>query len=136
MAIVVDGQGTTVTLAGVAIEPKSLTVPGWAKEVLSRTTLANTAVKTKQVAKLKEISDFVLTKEYNPGGDVAGVSEANGEVIITFPDSAGSLTFWGTATQWSEPEVGVDGELEHSLTITPTNLNAASAETPPVWAGS
>jgi hypothetical protein len=132
--VVVDGQGTTVTIDAVAIIPKTITVPGWAKEVLSRTTLANTAYKTKQVATLKEVSDFAITKEYDPA-DLNDVSEDNVEIVITFP-TGGTVTFWGTASQWSEPEVGVDGELEHSLTITPTNLNDAGTETGPVYTGS
>lgn len=135
MSVVFEGHGTTFTFANVTVLPIKITVPGWAREMIDKTTLSNSAWKTKKPATLRELNDMTLTVEFDPGA-VQLYPTVNQQMTLTFPSGAGSLVFWGAIKSVSDPDVETDGRMTQDIVITPTNLNASDVETAPVFAGS
>jgi hypothetical protein len=133
MALTFDMQGTTFTRSGITLAPKSMTVPGWAKESIDVTTLNNSGVRTFAMKKLKTINDFVLTLVFD-AAVYAAIPTGNGQWTVAFPDGAGSLTFWGDVMSVGDvsADEGSTDQPTFDLTIKVTNLNSSGAETAPV----
>lgn len=131
--VVYDGVGTTIAFAttGVSFGVEKLTLPGWARAVIDMTKLANTGVKTKKAAKLKDYGDFSVTVELNPTHAFSSTFADNEQITITFADSLGALVIWGFVSDMKPGDVTVDGKSTFDLTVTVSNLNASGVETAP-----
>lgn len=131
--VVYDGVGTTITFGttGVSFGVEKLTLPGWARAAIDMTKLANSAVKTKKAAKLKDYGDFSVTVELNPTHAFDSTFADNEQITITFADSLGALVLWGFVSDMKPGDVSVDSKSTFDLTITVSNLNASGVETAP-----
>lgn len=135
MSTVFDAQGTTWSGLSITQDLKTVQLPeAWEKAVKDISSLANSDVKTKKLGSLKDHEPVVLTVEYDPDLDDS-YSDSNGQCVITLPDSAGTLTFWGQISGVGAPDgFEVDGDPVQEVTITVTNLNGSDVETAPVFA--
>lgn len=134
MAVQYDGHSTTFTRAGLTLNPKTISIPGYTREAIDVSTLSNTAAKTFVMSGLYESTDFVLTLEYDPSAYTSIIGSGNLETVITFPDSGGTLTFWADVMEVAQPEAEIDGQPTFEVTFKITNLNGSNVETVPVYA--
>lgn len=135
MAVTFEGQGTTFTMTGLALNPKKITVPGWSKEEIDVTNLNNTDVKTFVLATLKTINDLVLTLEFDPSV-YAAVPEGNSEIVITFSGTTEKITFWGDIKELGDVDEETDSQPTFDVNIKITNRDASGTETAPAYAAS
>lgn len=133
MSVVYDMQGVAWSGCGITQDVKSIELPeAWEKEVRDISTLSNTAVKTKSVATLKDYDVVKLVVEYDPA---VTLTLTNNSCVVTLPDAAGAITFWGQISAVGAPRnAEVDGVPEQEITIAVTNLNDSGVETPPAFA--
>ena len=131
MSILVEGQGLAWSGGNIS-NIKSAEIPeAWSREMIDVTLLANTAVKTKKGATLKEYEAVSVTCAYDPSITLTLTNQAH---TITFPDSAGTVVFWGQISSVGKPSAETDGEMTYDIEVTPTNRNASAVETVPVFA--
>jgi len=135
MALILEGQGTTYTRAGIVLKPTKITVPGWSKEEIDNTTLSNTEVKTALVATLKKTGNIVLTLEFDPSV-YASVPEGNLETTITFGGTTEKITYWADIQELGNVDMETDTKPTFDVTLITTNMNATGVETKPAYAAS
>ena len=141
MSILVEGQGMAWSGGNIS-NIKSAEIPNaWSKEMIDVTLLVNQRVKTKKGATLKEYEAVTVTCAYDPAiaADVetpatSSLDDSNQAHTLTFPDSAGTVVFWGEISSVGKASAETDGEMTYDVEVTPTNRNAADVETPPVFA--
>jgi hypothetical protein len=135
MSVNFDGHGITYTRSGLTAKVKTVKLGGYSKEEIDVTTHSNTAVKTKVLTTLKNYGDISLTLECDPSVYGGTISAGNASTVITFPNSAGSITFWADVKQVGEVtyEQGSSNQVTFELTLTVTNRNGSGVETAPVY---
>ena len=132
MSLVFEGQGSTFTVTGLTLEPKSITVGGWNKEEIDVTNLSNSEVKTFIMATLKTVSNLVLNLEFDPSV-FSALPEGNALWTINFAGTTENIAFWGDIMEVGDVELATDNQPVFDLTIKPTNRNASGAETAPAY---
>lgn len=127
-----DGNGSTLkqgaTLIGGII--RFSTIPGWTKTEIDDTELANTAVETVVLGKLKKYNQLSFDLKFSNSGEFSSL-EGNKEWTITFSDGS-TLVFWGQLQSLGDASAESNSGVTRSCTMTVTNLNASDVETPPV----
>ena len=129
--IVFNGAGTSFVRTSLDVEPKKITLGGWAKEEMDTTNLSNAEVKTAMLGKLKKYADVVFNLEFDPAV-YSAVGEGN-ELTKIVIDGVGSFDFWADIKQLGDIEFGVDELPVFDVTLSVTNLNDAGAETKPIF---
>lgn len=138
--IMEDGFKTTVAFAVDTTIPEleiiDVTPPGVDQGgAINRTTMANTAFRTKAAKKLKEMTDATLTVAYDPAllTVLLTISGVNTLITYTFPDSS-TWAIYGFIDK-AEPGTISEGDMPtmeitvvHSMRHSTTN-----AETAPVY---
>jgi len=134
MSILVEGHGLTVAHGSTSItqNPISVEIPGFTSATIDRTTQGNTAVKTSEVATLREYEDFTHVFPYDPD-DYSAWSSAHGTEsahVITLPDSLGTFTIYCKVLSVGNISNETDGRPTYDVTFHPTNLNSGSETAP------
>lgn len=136
MPILEDGFKTIITIDGVTAKFEEISVkPG---SIIggtpnNRTTMRNTAWRTKSGQTLKELGPFTVKVYY----DVAVLDQMktlinqNKLITTTFPD-LDTWAFYGIVNQIDFDDVVEGKPPEATLTITPTLRNDSGVETAPV----
>ncbi len=132
MSLVLEGQGSTYTVTGLTLAPKSITLPGWSKEEIDVTNLDNTDVKTFILATLKTIKNLVLNLEFDPAV-YAALPETNAEWVINFAGTTENITFWGEIMEPGDVDLETDNQPTFDLNVKVTNRDGAGAETAPAY---
>jgi len=136
MADLVSAQGTTLTTAGWTAKPIAITIPGWAKSFINKTTLSNSSVTTGQAGTLKTYEPLRAMIPYDPSTRET-VPSASQAYTVTLPGGTGAYTFYGQATGVGDVELVVDADqteqLAYEVTISLTNETGGS-ETAPSFA--
>lgn len=135
--ILVDGKGVTVTHAGsgsaVAIANIiSVEMPllGEAAEI-NMTGADNTAVETSLLSTVRKIDDITIKVKANPAV-IAGLSLANGALVITLPTATATVcTFQAQLKSASKIKAESKQRGEVDLVYHVTNLNSSNVETAP-----
>jgi hypothetical protein len=130
MATTFEGQGATFTKASLTLGIKDITLPGWSKGEIDVTLLANTDVKTFVLEKLRTIKDFSATMEFDKTPYMA-IPEGNSLCVITLPDAAGTISFWGDVKEVGDVKLSTGGQPTVQVTIKVTNRNGSGVETAP-----
>jgi len=135
MSVIFDAQGTTLTRSGLTSKIKTVKLGGWSKEKGDRTTLSNTAVKTKFLNTLKEYGDIIITLEFDPAVYTGTISAGNASTVIAFSNNAGSVTFWADVLSVGDVtlEAGNSAQPVFDVTFVLTNVNGSGVETVPVF---
>lgn len=139
MGLLVEGQGLSVAHGDVTIVQKPITVeiPGFDRDELERTTQGNTAVHTKDVAKLANYESFTHNFPYDPVDVATWFTNRNTAKlhVITLPDSLGTFSVWAKVkTVSTVTNEGPGGRPVYDVTFTPVNLNGSGTETAPAFA--
>lgn len=133
MAVIKNGNGVTYTFSGITLPHQTMTIPGWDREEIDMTNLTNSAVKTKLLGTLREISEFSLTTEFDPDL-IDSLPTDNQTMVITFPNAGGAITLWCQLKSVGEITMENDTRPQFELTFTVTNLNGSDVETAPAYA--
>jgi len=131
MAELQEGNGVTYTYSGLTLAATRITIPGWDKEEIDLTTLANTAVKTATLGALKKYGKLVIETIV----DLAlydAFPESNATLAIT--SGSESITFWAQLSNTTAVDLENDARPLYSLEFLITNLNGSGVETVPVHA--
>jgi len=141
MSRIDDGFATTITFAdqgsgtgpGITFWEKEVTPPGMdAGGPNDTTTMRNLLYRTKAPKKLITLTAMTLVVSYDAVfyDDVLAMMGDNQLITITFPDTS-SVAFYGWLDKFVPGNV-VEGEQPTAtITIEPSNQNAAGVETPP-----
>jgi len=133
-----EGVGITVTLGttGVSFELKDVNPPSWSKEVIDVSHLGQAAndFKMKIIAKLRDLEAAEFEVAQDPTVAYSTTFSSTELITIAFPDSIGSLAFWGGASNYDIGNNVMDDAPTDTITITPTNKNTAGTYVAPVWA--
>ena len=132
-----EGVGITVTFGttAVTLELVDVNLPGWEREVIDVSHLGQSAddYKMKVLAKLKDMPSFDIEVHQEPA-TAFNTSWARNELIsIAFPDSIGTLAFWGGVSAIAQGNNTMDDKPTDTYTITPTNRNGSGTYTAPAW---
>lgn len=130
MATTFEGQGSTFTKSGLTLGVKEITLPGWSKGEIETTLLANTDVKTFVLEKLRTTKDIQLVLDFDKAPYMA-IPEGNSLCVITLPDAAGTISFWGDVKEVGDVKLSTGEKPEVTCTIKVTNRNASGVETAP-----
>lgn len=136
MSLIVEGHGFSVAHGTLSItqSPTTVEIPGFSREELERTTQANTAVTTGDLATLKAYENFTHEFPYDPSDFAAWEGDStNREHVITFP-SGGTWTGWAKVMSVSSPSQNTAERPTYEVTFKLTNLNDSDVETAPVYA--
>ena len=135
MSILVEGHGFSVAHGSVSLnqEPITVELPGWMRAELARTTQGNSAVKTKDLASLKEYEDFTHQFPYDPDDYESLKDAADSHVahVITFPNGSSTFTVYAKIKSLGNITMDTEGRPVYDVTFTPTNLNGSGTETAP-----
>lgn len=136
MTVLKDSHGITMTRSGLTSKVINYKLGGWEKQTIGLTTHSNTTTETSGLGTLKKWDDLVLTLEFDPSVYYGTISAGNASTVITFPNAAGSVTFWADVKKVGELSAPANsGERpSYELTLIITNLNGSNVETPPVFA--
>lgn len=137
-----DGHATTIVFTtngpsgGVEFFEKEVTPPGMeGGGPNDTTTMLNATYRTQSPKKLITMTDCTLKVAYDPLvlGDIVDLINQNGAITITYPDGE-TLVFWGWLNSFI-PDAIVEGEQPTAtVTIHPSNQDAAGDEIAPVVA--
>lgn len=133
MGLQFDGHGTTITRAGLTLNPKKIVLPGASREEIDVSTLNNTAFKTFVLGALAESSNLVVTYEFDASAIGAIISSGNLLTTLTFPDSGGSIAVWCDVMEVGDPEFENHDQPTFDVTFKVTNLNDSNVETVPAF---
>jgi hypothetical protein len=125
-----EGQGSTFTKSGLTGGIKEITIPGWSKGEIDVTLLSNTDVKTFVLEKLRTIKDLPMVLEFDKAKYMA-IPEGNSLCVITLPDAAGTISFWGDVKEVGDVKLTTGGQPTVPVTIKITNRNGSGVETAP-----
>jgi hypothetical protein len=128
--IIYDGVGATISDGTTTLDAKKIEIPLGSRTAIEVTRLANSAVKTKALSKLREIADFTVTVGMNTDYLSSLVDEDATQWTITLPDSGGTYSFYGGVSAMSNPSLEADTEPTIDLTFTVTNLNSGAESAP------
>lgn len=125
-----QGNGVVISGGSAAIGGVTgFTGGGHTVEAIEDTDLSNANFKTFVPAALKEGNDVTISvKSLNK----SAITDGNQQFTITFPNSHGSLVFWGFVTNSGDIALSSNIGATTDVTIKISNLNAAGVETPPV----
>jgi len=140
MSNIYEGVGASIAF-GTTIEGtlKFYGISGsiaWERAVIDTSHLGLTAWKTKVIAKLKDGQPFTVQIAEDPAVPVISDWSRNESIVITLPDSIGTITVWGGVTNITSGDLVIDEKPTMALTITPTNQNGSAVETGPVFTAS
>ena len=139
MARLDDGFSTTVTFSGgtsgvtLLLYEKEVTPPslvgGGPNDI---TTMRNNVYRTQSPKKLISLGPSSFVASYDPAvyDEIIAMINDNQSIVVTFPDGS-TLTFWGWIDEFV-PGALVEGEQPTAtVTIMPSNQNAAGNEIAP-----
>jgi hypothetical protein len=132
MSLHFEGQGTTYTVSGLTLEPKTISVPGWTKEEIDVTNLSNSEFKTFILATLKTSANIVLNLEFDPS-IYSALPEGAAEWKINFSGTTENITFWADIMEVGDVSQETDAQPVFDLTVKVTNRNDSGVETAPAY---
>lgn len=126
----VEGQGTTFAKTGLTGKVTKMNIPGWSREEIEKTNLANTDVKTFLLGKLRKINDLKMTLQYKKS-DSMGITKGNSLGVLTLPEGEGPISFWCDVKEAGDVELETDKDPTQEVVIKITNLDNSGNEVAP-----
>jgi len=129
-----DGNGATIKIGSsttAAVGVNTIGVPGFTRQEIAAANLDTTGFIPKIVAKLKDGGTVTVNVDLLALANFTGASD-NSKWTITFPDSAGSVVFYGTVSGVPEAKLNNGESPSVDVVITVTNLTDAKVKTDPV----
>ena len=138
-SVVLDGQGTTISLGGNTLQEVSITPPALnGGGEINVTTHRNSAYRTKAPKKLTELGEVSFSAIYDPAEWNAALSDINNnqQITVTFANGD-TLQFYGFVDSFAPAEIS-EGEIPTvDVTIIVSNQDGADqtggAESAPVF---
>lgn len=128
MAVTFEGNGVTFTYSGLTLEPETITVPGWERADIERSTLSNSAVHTTLVAKLRKYGKLQITTQAD-FSQVESLPQTNQTLVIAVP-TVGSITYYADLSVFNPTALENDAAPSFQLEFTITNLNGTTETAP------
>ena len=128
----IESTGTSISIGGTTYCLVSVGSLGEQCEVIDSTCLSNSTFRTAVPATLNSSPELTFTCDYVPATGVAPCG-VESEIVITFPGTIGTMTFYGVLTSFTVNESASGERWTATGSITPTHSNAG-VETGPVFA--